>query len=110
MTRSTKNRNNMLSEVLPPIRCTEDEKKKIYAYSQKAGLSVSAYIRDIALKGKIIVRQNDVDFESVQQLKKIGINLNQQTKKLNATGVLPSELKSLWNKLDILIEKLIKKV
>ena len=105
-----KNRNNVLSQVLPPIRCTVEEKQKIYDLSQKAGLSISAYVREMAIKGKIVVRQNDVDFESVQQLRKLGINLNQQTKKLNATGIMPYELKSLWKKLDNLLDKLLEKV
>ncbi len=104
------NRDKILSERLPPIRCTAEEKQKIYELSKKSGLSVSSYVRNMAVKGKIVMRQSDVDFESVQQLRKLGVNLNQQTKKLNATGIMPYELKTLWKKLDRLLDKLLEKV
>jgi hypothetical protein len=109
MSRPVKNnRDSVLSEVLPPIRCTSTEKQEIYDYADKAGLSVSAYVREMAVNGKIVVRHSDIDFESIQQLRKLGVNLNQLTKKFNATGKAPGELKALWSKLDILMERLLK--
>lgn len=110
MPRSSKISSERLTEVLPPIRCTKAEKEQIKAQSVKANLSLSQYIRQMALDGKINIRESDTDFQTMQQLRKLGVNLNQQTRKLNATGTLPYELKVLWRKLDLLLDQLLKGV
>lgn len=110
MPQNPDSKSQKFNKVLPPIRCTEQEKNKIYEQSLKAGLSLSEYIRQMALNGKIMVKQSDVDFETVQQLRKIGVNINQQTKKLNATGKVNYELTNLWKKLDGLLDTIIKKI
>lgn len=95
-----------LSHTLPAVRCTAAEKQHIRSRSEEAGLSISEYIRQQVFNGKVVIKQSDFDFDTAQQLRKIGVNLNQQTKKLNTTGVLPVELKQVWQKLETLLDKM----
>lgn len=108
MTRPDKKPTQKNDKVLPPIRCSEDERRTIREKAEKLGLSVSEYIRRAALDGKIVVRQGKHDFQVVDQLHRIGVNINQQTRKLNATGKVSPELKSLWVKLERLLDQIIK--
>lgn len=110
MSRPNKDDNEKMSKVLPPIRCTEEEKSLIADKAKQTELSISEYVRRMALNGQIIIRQNRVDFEAVTQLKKIGININQQTAKLNATGKLTFELLDLNKKLEALIDKMMRNI
>lgn len=108
MARPTKDDATKLSHSLPSVRCTETEKQFITNNAQKAGITVTEYIRRMALKGKIVIKESNTNLEAVQQIRKLGINLNQQTRKLNATGVMPIELKVLWVKLDQVLDQLLK--
>lgn len=108
MARPTKDDTEKQNTVLPPIRCTLDEKQRIQTQARKTGMSMSEYIRKMALSGKIIIKQSLVEFTYLEQLNKIGVNLNQQTKKFNATGQPPEQLNSLWSKLETLIDALVK--
>lgn len=109
MSRPTIEGSEKLSAVLPPIRCTEDEKTLIRARSNQSGLSMSEYVRQMALMGKIVVKESSFNPELIGQLRKLGVNLNQQTKKLNSTGVMPIELVTLWRKLETVIDDLMEK-
>lgn len=106
MSRPVKDDSEKLSHVLPPIRCTEDEKKLILSKSKSAGLSMSEYVRQMALSGKIVVRESSLNLDAAVQLRKLGVNLNQQTKKLNSTGVMPVELRQLWKKLETVLDQM----
>jgi hypothetical protein len=106
MSRPTKQDGEKLSCVLPPVRCTEEEKNIIKQKAIDAGLSLSLYIRRMAINGQITVKKDNLDLEVTHQLRKIGNNLNQQTRAMNVTGTIPHELKSVWNKLDNLITQL----
>lgn len=108
MSRPTKTDSAKLSAVLPPIRCTEDEKKLIRQHAKTTGLSMSEYVRQMALHGQIIVKQSALNMDALHQLRKLGVNLNQQTKKLNTTGVMPAELKKLWGKLENVLDHMMK--
>lgn len=105
----TKKKDQNLNKVLPPIRCTEKEKSLIVQRATQSGLSLSEYVRKMATKGKVVIRKSTMDFETVYQLKKIGVNLNQQTRALNSTGAIPYELKAVWRKLDSLLEQMVNK-
>ncbi len=104
MARPTKDKKQ--NTVLPPIRCTVDEKQQIQIKAIAVGMNLSQYVRNMALSGKIIIQQSFVEFTYLEQLKKIGVNLNQQTKKFNATGETPQQLNSIWNKLETVLNQL----
>ncbi len=96
-----------LNAVLPPIRCTEDEKLSIKKKAKDAHLSLSAYIRKVALSGQVIRVQNDLTYDAIDQLRRIGINLNQQTRRLNATGNMPLQLQYVWERLELALDQLL---
>lgn len=106
MARPTKDETKKQNTVLPPIRCTAEEKAQINQKAEQADMSLSEYVRHMALKGKIILKQSLVEFTYLEQLRKIGVNINQQTKALNATGRIPEELPRLWVKLEALMDKM----
>ena len=61
----------------------------------RARLSLSDYARRMLLTGQVTIRQvQSLDADAIEQLRKIGINLNQAVHKLHATGEIPPELAS----------------
>ena len=94
---------------LPATRCTEAEYEAIVKNSKAAGLTISAYIRQTAQGGQITIRKSKYDPALVFQLRKLAVNLNQQTKKLHQTGQVPYELKGLWLKVSELIDQIVSK-
>jgi len=98
------------NQVLPPIRCSESERLNIRLNAEKLDMSVSEYVRSMALNGKITIQQSRHDFELVDQLRRIGVNINQQTKKLNGLGKVSPELQNLWLKLDQLLNQILSSI
>jgi hypothetical protein len=81
------------SEILQ-IRVGPIERTKIEAKADQADMVMSAYLRGVALKPKLKITQSrTVDFKTRQELRSIGVNLNQIAKALNAKQeALPSSL------------------
>lgn len=65
---------------LPRIRLTPGEDDAIRLRAEQAGLSVSEYVRRMAITGKIVPKESAVDVEAVRQLLAVGRNLNQLTR------------------------------
>ncbi len=60
-----------------------------------ARMTVSEYGRAMCLTGKVTVKKTrGLDPETFNQLRKIGVNLNQAVHKLHATGKAPPSLES----------------
>lgn len=58
-----------------------------------AGLSLSEYIRSLLLNGKVVMRKSQaLDHETYDQLRRIGVNLNQAVYRLHVTGRTPAAL------------------
>ncbi len=89
------------------IRCSRSEKSTITSRAKRTGMSTSVYLRALGLHGKIIVAHQAVDAPLIFQLKKIGTNLNQIARKLNATGKhTPLDLVVLCERIDALTSNL----
>ena len=104
---------------LPHVRCTLAEYDAAFANAKKSGLSLSAYVRDLAVSGRAIVAndapaetpRSRVDFELVFQLQKIGVNLNQLTRVAHATGgELPKALKDAGEDLQLILDRILQTV
>ena len=55
--------------------------------------TISGYARDLVLGGRIVVRQSrSLDHATFDQLRRIGVNLNQAVMLYHATGSEPPEL------------------
>lgn len=99
-----------LTRRLPHIRCTEAEYELVSSRAEKAGLSLSEYVRRMALDGEVTIREEHFEFAFIHELKKIGVNINQQTRIANATGEMPPELKRLWGKLEKILDHILETI
>lgn len=73
------------------IRLTADENNKVNQFASASGLSPANWIRAKIFTGKSpAVKMSPIDSSLYIELKKIGVNLNQVTHKINA-GEFPKE-------------------
>lgn len=107
MARPLKNDEEKLTRRLPHIRCTEGEYAAFLSKAAQAGMSLSEYVRQMAMNGKIVIQQSKFDFELADQLRRIGVNINQQTRRLNMSGRVSPELRSLWAKLETILDQIL---
>ena len=106
MVRPKKNETALSTTVI--IRLHPDDKKIIQERAKKAMLSVSKYMRLMSLDGAINIQESRADFALVQELNKIGVNLNQMVKKFNAVGTTPAPaLLSVLSQLQDILFRLI---
>jgi hypothetical protein len=77
------------------IRLTTEECNKVNGYATASGISPASWIRQKVFTGKNPpVRMSPLDASIYQELKRIGVNLNQAAHKLNQ-GDFPMELRDL---------------
>lgn len=77
---------------LGSLRANSAERKAIEARRARTGLSMSAYLRAMAINGSIVQRAPLADNELVRALAAIGNNMNQIARVANATGQLDDRL------------------
>ena len=64
--------------------------------AEKAGMTRTAYARQLFLSGRVVVKQTrELDHATFDQLRRIGVNLNQLTRLANQTEELPPGLAEL---------------
>lgn len=102
-------KNNDKREKQLRARCTKAEFSAVASRAKSAGLTLSEYVRDMALSGKVEAHENRHDFQTINQLRRIGVNLNQLTKIANATGEIPPSLETLTSKLTSFLDDFISK-
>ncbi|MEM7709663.1 MAG: plasmid mobilization relaxosome protein MobC [Pseudomonadota bacterium] len=87
---------------------TDAELERLEARAARVGAaSIHRFAREMALERPMRVSETPVaPFELLRELRAIGVNINQQTRKLNATGAVTPELRRLWAKLDGLLMRL----
>lgn len=91
------------------IKLSSIEKEYLKNKANKLGITLSSYIRNVALENQIIVK---TDFEMVRQVRKIGININQIAHKINQEptpkniNVGLSSLKNYMEMLKIVLKKI----
>ncbi|MDW3195879.1 MAG: plasmid mobilization relaxosome protein MobC [Cytophagales bacterium] len=105
MARPKKHTSEKLSKSLPPVRCTETDYESIISRAEEAGLSLTEYVRQMALAGQIVVRKSSADFSLLEELRYSGNNLNQLTKRFHTNGVEPQELRKALDAHDQLLRK-----
>lgn len=83
------------------------EHLRIIEGADRAGLTVSSYARGMVLGGRVIVRRGrSLDYESFEQLRRIGVNLNQAVKLYHATGEPPEALVAAAERIDRLLAEM----
>ena len=61
--------------------------------AEKAGMSLTAYARQQFLSGRVVIKQTrQLDYAAYDQLRRIGVNLNQIARKFHQSGKPPPEL------------------
>ena len=92
------------------IRLTTVESNKVSGYATASGISPASWIRQKVFTGKNPpVRMSPLDASIYQELKRIGVNLNQATHKLNQ-GDFPQDLRVLQLQLIALLNKILKAI
>ena len=95
---------------LPHVRCTESEHDAIKARAAQTGLALSEFVRRMTLDGRITVQENQFDFHMVDQLRRIGINLNQIARVANSTGEVSPALETVCVKLETILDNFIENI
>lgn len=90
--------------VLPPVRCTAEEQAAIARRAKSAGLTQSAYLREVATTGRVVVKKPQTDFALVNELRRLGVNLNQLAKVANRTGNVPEGLAATLARMDAVLD------
>lgn len=80
---------------------------RLQSDADKAETSITDFVRATALGHKFkVVHSNSPDFDTMRELRSIGVNLNQIAKQMNAQqSIKPSELISACQKLESLLER-----
>ena len=107
MARPRKEPDERRSETLA-IRLTAAQRIRVEQAALAAGLSASEYARSLVLAGRVVVRQNRaLDHAAFDELRRIGVNLNQLTRLAHQRGQFPAGLSDVFVTLDrILIREL----
>lgn len=90
------------------IRLTKEESNKVNQYASASGLSPANWIRYKVFVGKFPpVKMSPLDTSVYLELKRIGVNLNQVTHRINA-GEFPKEYLVRQLELTMILNKIIK--
>ena len=89
------------------VRLSPNEIKQIVEKAEQAGLAESAYVREAALGHRVQVIQSTApDFEIRNELRSIGVNLNQIARTLNTSGRHDAEaLAESLSRLDLIFDR-----
>ncbi len=105
MARPKKLKEERLTERLE-IRLTASIYAKLADAANDAGMSLTDYARQQISNGQVIINQTrKLDHETFDQLRRLGILLNQLTKTSNYTGKISPEIIRLSERIDRLIKQ-----
>jgi len=91
------------------VRLSDEDRARLLVNAGKAGLTVSEYVRRMAIDGEVVVRrESGYGFAMASQLRRIGVNINQQMAIAHLDGEIPPQLVRLWSKLEGLLDRIIK--
>ena len=93
------------------IKTSGQEAARIEEKAAKAGMAPSTYIREAALRRRVVVRKREApaqaDIDLVMQAIRIGTNLNQAVYRMQATkGFVPRDLMTAVNRVNDWLDKI----
>jgi hypothetical protein len=88
------------------FRMTEEEHARLEAKAREAGQPIGEYARQAAEGGRIVARVSRVDFALTDQIRRLGVNLNQIAKHVNAGRSPPVYLERLCARVEAMLERL----
>jgi hypothetical protein len=105
MPRPRKTTDDRRSEALG-LRLTPAERIRVEQEAAGAGLSASEYARDKLLNGRVVIRQNrTLDHAAFDELRRIGVNLNQLTRLAHQRQQFPAGLQEVFARLDAVLTR-----
>lgn len=100
MARPKKSKEERLSARLE-CRLTANDYAKAVQASENAGISLTDYARQQILNGRVLIKQTrKLDHTVYDQLRRLGVLLNQLTKTSNYTGKISPEIVRLSNRIE----------
>lgn len=90
---------------LPSIRVNASELSHIEEQAAKAGLSVSHYVRAVAMNRTVSARQTSLEDTMLFELNRCGVNLHQIVKGLNFGHSIPNDISDVLDELKAAIAK-----
>ena len=106
MARPTKNEHEKRSASLPTIRVTQAERVLIEDKAATAGLSLSDFMRVLALTEQVKPRKTKLEASLLVELNRIGVNLNQIAHARNSGRDDPAILQLATDELVTLMHKI----
>ena len=93
------------------VKVSGQEAVRIEEKAAKAGMAPATYMREVALRRRVIVRQRaapaQADIDLVMQAIRIGTNLNQAVYRMHATkGFVPRDLMTAVNRVNDWLDKI----
>lgn len=88
------------------FRLTTDELARVQAEAERAGVSVSEYCRAAALGQRVRVRSAPDLSAALVSLNRVGVNLNQIARTLNAGQPVPADLDEVLAEVQAAVERL----
>lgn len=89
------------------IRLTEAENAKVIAHAQACGLSPANWIRHVVFAGKFPpMKLSTVEVALYQELRRIGVNINQVTHRINQ-GDFPNEYLVRQIEITVMLNKIL---
>lgn len=96
-------------DIKKQVWLNENENKILKENAKKCGLNESFYLRNLIIGYKPKEQPTEKMFEIINQLKYVGINLNQIARKANSLGLVDApfykKVCSKWNELSEQIKK-----
>lgn len=92
MARPRKDNHEARTAHLPAVRLTEAELAMLSDQAAASGLTLSEFVRQRLLTGKITPRPGMVDAHTLSELNRCGVNLNQIARQLNSGRGLPTSV------------------
>lgn len=90
---------------LPSIRVNPQELSFIEAQAVKSGMPVSTYARSALTRRKVAPKRSNLDDKLLLELNRIGVNLNQLMRHINAGRDMPSSADSVLDELQTALRK-----
>lgn len=86
---------------LPSIRVNPMEFTFIEQQASNAGLPVSAYVRSVLTQRRVAPARSEIDDKVLVELNRIGVNLNQLMRHINAGREMPASAENVLAELHI---------
>ncbi len=91
------------------LRLTTTDYAKAVQAAEDAGMTLTDYARQQILNGKVVIHKyRKLDHDTFDQLRRVGVNLNQLTRAVNQSGNIPdTRLSNICLRLEDVLSKTI---